>query len=542
MRRTPSAAFGLFYPALFGAFAVLTLFASNLEELRAADLPRPLLTALALGAAVCVLCRLIWRDSRGGLVASASLVVFFSYGHLLSALGSLQISGVNLGHHRYALTLGVLAWVGCVAWATRRQRPAAARALQAAALVVVAVSATGLLWRAQQASRPLDPTASTIRLTEPMRAGEAAPDIYYLVLDGYGRQDILARYYGYDNSPFLDRLRALGFYVADRSTANYNQTVLSLAASLNMQYVQDLVGGQPVGFEGRARLAERLKQSQVRSYLAALGYELVAFETGYSQTEIRDADVLWGPGSDPNRAEHPLLGGQVSPFESLLISTTALRAAIDFDPLRQQLALSAVVDPHYAAHRARVRYTLSSLGRAAERPGPTFVFAHVISPHPPFVFDARGGPVPNEGIYSLADADAFGGSPSEYIARYRDQLEYLNVLVIQALEQILRRSERPAVILLQADHGPGAYLVWDSADQSVLEERFGILNAYYFFDRRYETLDPAISPVNSFRVVLSAYLDAQLERVPDRSYFSSWDAPLDLAEVTRDLQGTTQVR
>ena len=528
-----TAILGGLYPALFGAFAVLSLFASNFDELEPGDLARPLLISLGAGAALTAACQWLWRDRRrGSLVASGTLIAFFSYGHFLAGLSGIQIAGRNLGHHRFALGVVGLAWLGWILWTFRRQRPVLGQFLQGAAVLAVLVSGTGLLWRWRAAEMPLRPAI----LTTAGGAGQldvgALPDIYYIVLDGYGRQDILSRYYHYDNSPFLTKLGELGFYVADLSTANYNQTVLSLAASLNMQYVQDLVGNQTLGAEGRVRLAEALKHSQVRAFLRAQGYELVAFETGYSQTEIRDAEAFWGPESDSSRDEHPLLGQQISPFESLLLSTTGLRAVLDFDPLRRQLALSSVGDPHFQAHRVRVRYTLDSLGKAAERPGPTFVIAHVISPHPPFVFEANGGSVANQGVYSLADADAFGGGPEEYVALYRAQLQYLNTLVIPALEDILQRSERPPVILLQGDHGPGAFFVWDSAEDSLLPERMSMLNAYYFPDGDYAALDPAISPVNSFRVVLDTYFGETLPRLPDRSYFSSWDRPLDLIEVT----------
>ena len=52
------------------------------------------------------------------------------------------------------------------------------------------------------------------------------PNIIHIVLDGYSRQDVLAELYGFDNAPFLDRLRELGFAVADRATTPYNQTLL----------------------------------------------------------------------------------------------------------------------------------------------------------------------------------------------------------------------------------------------------------------------------------------------------------------------------
>ena len=67
------------------------------------------------------------------------------------------------------------------------------------------------------------------------------PDIYYIILDGYARSDVMSKLFGFDNEPFLKRLEQKGFYVARRSTANYCQTPLSLSSSLNAVYLNDLI-------------------------------------------------------------------------------------------------------------------------------------------------------------------------------------------------------------------------------------------------------------------------------------------------------------
>src|SRR5262249_55600413 len=67
------------------------------------------------------------------------------------------------------------------------------------------------------------------------------PDIYYIILDGYARSDVLRRNFGLDNEPFLRRLERKGFFVARRSAANYCQTPLCLASSLNARYLDRLV-------------------------------------------------------------------------------------------------------------------------------------------------------------------------------------------------------------------------------------------------------------------------------------------------------------
>ena len=65
----------------------------------------------------------------------------------------------------------------------------------------------------------------------------ATPDIYYIILDGYGRADMLQIIHGFDNSMFMESLEQRGFVVASESQSNYARTLLSLSSSLNMQYL-----------------------------------------------------------------------------------------------------------------------------------------------------------------------------------------------------------------------------------------------------------------------------------------------------------------
>ena len=73
-----------------------------------------------------------------------------------------------------------------------------------------------------------------------LASGAAKPDIYYIILDGYSRDDTLLDFFDYDNTPFLNELEAMGFYVARCSQSNYAQTQLSLSSSTNMVYLQSI--------------------------------------------------------------------------------------------------------------------------------------------------------------------------------------------------------------------------------------------------------------------------------------------------------------
>src|SRR5690606_30464261 len=59
------------------------------------------------------------------------------------------------------------------------------------------------------------------------------PDIYYLIYDKYASNQSLSDYYDFDNSEFTESLTEKGFYIAEKSRANYPSTLFSLSSSLN---------------------------------------------------------------------------------------------------------------------------------------------------------------------------------------------------------------------------------------------------------------------------------------------------------------------
>ena len=108
------------------------------------------------------------------------------------------------------------------------------------------------------------------------------PDIYYIILDGYARSDVMSKLFGFDNEPFLKRLEQKGFYVARRSTANYCQTPLSLSSSLNAVYLNDLI---PADSHDKEQLNRWTGDGSIVQTLRGLGYRFVTFATGFDETE-----------------------------------------------------------------------------------------------------------------------------------------------------------------------------------------------------------------------------------------------------------------
>ena len=168
-------------------------------------------------------------------------------------------------------------------------------------------------------------------------------------------------------------------------------------------------------------------------------------------------------------------------------------------------------------------------------PGPKFVFAHILAPHPPFVFDADGNPIQSERPYNMGDAGGFQGTDEEYAQGYINAVEYLNREMEQVIAAILEKSSAHPIIILQGDHGPGDHYNTLKLDKGCLWERYSILNAYYFPNKDYAALYPEITPVNSFRVVLNAYFGADLGLLEDRNYYAAWFTPYQFVDVTNEI-------
>ncbi|MEJ2562144.1 MAG: hypothetical protein P8Z42_05580, partial [Anaerolineales bacterium] len=72
----------------------------------------------------------------------------------------------------------------------------------------------------------------------------------------------------------------------------------------------------------------------------------------------------------------------------------------------------------YSGHIARQRYILDTLPSLDVIPGPKFVFAHVILPHLPFVFQPDGTIELPDRPFSYMDGSDFEGSVEEYHTGY----------------------------------------------------------------------------------------------------------------------------
>jgi hypothetical protein len=511
---------GLFAPFLLSIQPILHLFLINLAELNFSEIIRSILVSLLFGSIVLSLGYLLLRDWRkASLIASLFIFLFFLFGDM--AVWTSDVFGLGAARANFlilALVAGcMLIWI----WLARnRIKNIASINLYFNLLAVLFFINSGIQTGNYVLENGFSVTPNRSARPVVIESAESRPDIYYIILDGYGRQDILQALYEFDNSGFLSDLSARGFYVAEESSSNYIQTMLSLSSSFNIDYLQTLKAGG-IKIENRGDLVEILENNKLRNILAQHGYQLISFHNEYKAT-ISSAEIYYDDSQTG-------LAYPVTAFESILIDHTMARL-LSYVPVFNR----TLIEMPYDTHRRHILLTFTNLQEIPALDGNYFIYAHIIAPHPPFVFDENGEVVTHDEPFTLHDANYYlrDHSRRSYLAGYRRQIQYVNTLVMETVDAILTRSKTPPIIIIQGDHGPGAYLHWGLLENTLPAERFGILNAYYFPDQDYARLYPTISPVNSFRVLLNQFFGGDYALLPDRHYYSSWSFPFDFVEVT----------
>ena len=489
------------YPLVFGAYPVLALLAENIGEVKVEAGWRLLLICISFAGLLFILLRLLLLDwHRAAFLSTLLMILFFSYGHVHILLTE-KLEDFDFTPWLLVawLVLAILAAV----WAIRKP-PSAAIALNVIALGLVITSLVQIGPGLQK--RGVHTLGAKNAPVQELSRPQNPPDVYYFILDSYGRADLLQQAYEYDNSEFVNALRERGFYVAECSQSNYVRTEISVSSSLNMSYLQGLDPAFDPESTRRRVLWDSFKHSAARYNFESLGYKTIAFATGFAWSEFDDSDIFYTP---------PPFSAGMTEFETLFMQTTLALHAKDLN----WIDADAIMGQNF---RDRTLLVFDRMDDMQRIPEPTFAYVHLISPHPPFVFGPNGEPTYppdfwNENREYPADLYAKG---------YQNQLTFLNRKVLEAMDTLISESDTPPIIILQGDHGP-----WLQPKN----KRLWILNAYYLPDHT-DVLYPTISPVNTFRLIFDEYFGGKYGLLEDVSYFSPVPKLYEFSEIPNNCK------
>jgi hypothetical protein len=392
---------------------------------------RPLIVALLVGFLVVWLAALATADrDRAGLLALILVVMVLAAGNRMLVVLSL------VAFTLVALQPFLRRSPGPSAAPAPGWLPIATRLLKIGSLILLV--AVGI--KAVQLGR-VETFAQDLVAEFPLRphavvagpASTGAPNMFFILLDGYPRGDKLSSEAGIDNSAFVSDLRARDFVVADHSRSNQVRTDLTLAQMFNYRSATEIAHG----LDGANRLWRvDINGGAFFADLNRLGYETVAVSSGFEHVALRRADLF-------------LDTGQFNEFEWAIVGMTGLSLLAD----------AVIPDLAADAHRSRILDAFNVAERQAQSlgTGPKFLLVHVAAPHAPQVFDAAGLPNDVSGFnlpYSdPAEITRLGFD--EYARRLGGQLEFLNQRTIQLVDSVVA-ADPGAVVVVFSDHGSGA--------------------------------------------------------------------------------------
>jgi hypothetical protein len=328
----------------------------------------------------------------------------------------------------------------------------------------------------------------------------STPDLYLIVLDGYGRADVMADRYQHDNSDFLAELEARHFQVANASSSNYTITHLALPSLLNMSYMS-----KPFDYMHNSDLVRLARitsgDNRMVQILKDHGYTYVHGDSDHWFNTCGEAVDICFPGPILDVTSHALLSE--TPVGGLIYPTSG--------------------DPTTALNRLRINQMTSWSESRPEVDGPLFVFLHLVLPHPPLFLDSNcevriddrlDGRLLNDGTFEANEIDVRKEG-------WVEQVRCANKTVLEFLDQL----GEDAVVVITSDHGPDSAFIIDTSDPRDLTpdrlgERLPNLTSVRLPGSCDDALPEDIHTVNLMRVVLGCLSDQQIAHLDDQ-YFAA---------------------
>jgi hypothetical protein len=503
------------YPLLFGIYPVLFLWNANrAQEPAYVVIPSLLVTLGALALIYLVTTLVIRNAQRAAIVILLVSMVFLSYGHL----SNLVASGVPAKFRPSLLPAFLVIMLSLIALAIihRAGSPRLTRVLNlvSAALVVFQVVSAAPYYLTMSAkANPLQAGEKPLTFM-PMTGDGKERDVYFILIDNYGREDVLRKKDNFDNSQLVNELKKRGFIFPDCAQGNYFATAPVMTSMLNMNYL-DQMGIEESVYAKRAgytALAPLMQDSEVMRKFKAYGYHTVTFRGFMGLIDIQNSDTYINYESDKSYNRRL----ETKNFNALYFQTTMFNAineqykiypdwVAEKGPefLKQYLPKEQPLEDRFYQVYQQNLYAWDALTRIPkEINSPKFVYAHIYSNHWPFMMKSDG---------SLR----LPFTQQMTVDGYVDAVKFTNSQVLGAIDSILKNSEIPPVIILQGDHSDGwvGKVEWSGTD------RLKILSAYYLPAGGEKLLYDEISPINNFRLVFKYYFGEDIDLLPDNHLY-----------------------
>ena len=462
-------------PTLLAVYFIILRYNDNLDELTFADLLHPFAVILPFVLFFSFIMKLIIKNNtKSVLISSFLIMLFFVYIPLHNALYEFQI-----GRHMILLPIiSICSLIGIIFFIkSKKNFENLLKITSIPVLVLIIFNIGEISFYSDIYSYSVNDNLIQFFSIDK----KDYRDVYHIILDEHASMAALQQYLNYNNSKFDNSLQNMGFFIPEESFSNYLPSAISIPSILNMDYTDyDFQWGQK---EESVLLDKMMSNNVVTKIFEKNGYEIIYF---YNELDMK-------PTIDSsNELCNNSIGG--AQFLTFILDNTPI------------IFVKNLIDPgnyaEIAENRLCVFNELKSLDKKFSHP--MFVYAHILSPHSPYVFSSDGNIVPYKKPIPLDELDSL----------YLSQLEYIDSLVLELVEVLLAKEPQP-IIIIQSDHGKDG----DLDTNKGIRQSFSNFIAYYFPDVELKQINyPLLISVNSFRILFNNNFGTDYELLENKMY------------------------
>lgn len=236
------------------------------------------------------------------------------------------------------------------------------------------------------------------------------PDIFFIILDSYTSSESLKLYWNYDNSPFEDSLKQLGFSLPVVTKTAYENTPLCIASYFNSSWL--IFDSTKHYYAWNRNFLQLIRKNRLSDWLSANGYDCHNF----SPFDAFNCNKYYkGYGTEHSLHRTIWYGIAIKLYHFFKPATTIPQINLSIFNELEQFSKSRIDKP-------------------------TFTYAHIFMPHVPYFFNERGEP--------YHDSDTICDKQ-----KYLGQLKFANSLTLKSIKGLLSSLKSKPVIIVQGDHG-----------------------------------------------------------------------------------------
>ncbi len=329
-----------------------------------------------------------------------------------------------------------------------------------------------------------------VQLTLPNKTTDSLPDIYFFIFDEHPSSKSLNSLFNYNNFALDSGLSKLDFKVSANATSQFPYTTPSIYSLMGLNEFHSDAAFE-FTFKEIWAIDKNLTNNKLIPFFQNNGYKFInasIFDMKNAPSQVRNY-LDWNTAEDMirkqtifNRIKEDLSWNYTNLFKRKFIGDLNLKIKkeVDYTNRIVQLIDSCLL---------------------AKQNNPKLFYGHFHLPHDTYKYDRKGNVI--QWTY-----ETYLNSYTS-AATYLAQLEYTRKFIIDLAIKIKNKNNRPAIIIIQGDHG---YRMFDQ-NKFPLDYKLKIFSAIYFPDHDYSQVSDSLFSPNTFRIILNKYFDQKISLI-----------------------------